>query len=188
MQIPPDLGGGEFDVYAALAEAASGQVIGCPFRLGTVSISGRPHYFELPAPEHPLTADFEAGIRLLGFDLNEVTPSPGGQIEVVLYWQSLTTISEDYKVFVHLYHPTDDWISGQHDSPPGDGAFPTSSWLPGEVVTDPHLITIDPNTAVGVSKIGVGLYIPSTGERLSVQVDGQPQPDDVLIITEVEIQ
>jgi len=47
---------------------------------------------------------------------------------------------------------------------------------------------IEPEAALGVSKIGVGLYVPDTGERLPVSVDGQPQLDDVLIITEVEIR
>jgi hypothetical protein len=163
-------------------------MIGSAYQLGTLSVSGRPHYFELPTPEYPLVADFGSSMRLLGFDLKQVNPKPGGQIEVVLYWQALTTIGEDYKVFVHVYHPTDDWICGQHDSPPGDGAFPTSSWLPGEVVTDAHLVAIEPDAAVGASKVGIGLYIPSTGERLPVQVDGHPQPDDALIITQVEVR
>jgi hypothetical protein len=189
MQIPPDLEGGDFDVYLALLEATSQQAVASPLYLDTLSVSGRPHYFDLPAPEYPLTADFGSAIRLLGFDLRQVTPTPGGQIEVVLYWQALDTVSEDYKVFVHLYHPTiPGGLPGQHDSPPGNGAFPTSSWLPGEVVTDPHLMMIEPEAALGVSKIGVGLYVPDTGERLPVSVDGQPQLDDVLIITEVEIR
>lgn len=187
MQIPPDLGG-EFDVYLVLLEGADQQTIAAPLFLGTLSISGRAHYFDLPSPEHPLVADFGSSIRLLGFDLEQIDPTPGGQIQIVLYWQTLDTVSTDYKVFVHLYHPTDDWISGQHDSQPGDGAFPTSGWLPGEIVTDLHLIAVEPDAAAGVSATGIGLYDPSTGERLPVLVDGQLQPDNRLIITEVEIR
>jgi len=188
VRISPDLGG-EFDVYLVLLEAAGRRAVGSPFLLGSVSVAGRPRNFELPTPEYPLVADYGSSIRLLGFDLKQVTLAPGGQIEVVLYWQALSTVGEDYKVFVHLYHPTiPGGLPGQHDSPPGNGAFPTSSWLPGEVVTDPHLVPIEPDADAGVSKIGVGLYVSSTGERLEVRVDGQPQPDNVLILTEVEIQ
>jgi hypothetical protein len=108
---------------------------------------------------------------------------------VVLYWQALDAVGEDYKVFVHLYHPTiPGGLPGQHDSPPGNGAFPTSSWLPGEVVTDSHLVPIEPGADPGISGIGVGMYRPVTGQRLPVTVGGQPQPDDVLIITQVEIR
>jgi len=187
-RIPPDLGNGEFDLYLVLSDAASRQVSRDPFSLGVLSVSGRPHNFELPEPEYALSADFGSSIRLLGFDLKKVAPRPGGEIEVVLYWQALDTVSEDYKVFVHLYHPfIPGGLPGQHDSAPGNGAFPTSSWLAGEVVTDSHLVKIEPEADVGLSKIGVGLYLPSTGERLPVSVEGQPQPDDTLIITEVEI-
>jgi len=188
VRIPPDLSG-EFDVYLLLLEAAGRQEIGSPLFLGPVSVAGRPRNFELPTPEYPLAANFGPSIRLLGFDLKQIDPRPGGQIEVVLYWQALSTVGEDYKVFVHLYHPTiPGGLPGQHDSPPGNGAFPTSSWLPGEVVTDPHLIVIEPDADTGVCQIGVGLYLPSTGERLEVRIDGQPQPDNALIITEVEVR
>jgi 4-amino-4-deoxy-L-arabinose transferase-like glycosyltransferase len=189
VQIPPDLDSGEFDIVLALLNGASGEVVDSPLVLGTLAVSGRPHYFDLPRPEFALQADFGSGIRLLGFDLKQVAPSPGGQLEVVLYWQALSTISEDYKVFVHLYHPTiPGGLPGQHDSHPGNGAFPTSSWLRDEIVTDAHVMPIEPGAPVGVCKVGVGLYRPSTGERLPVRVDGEPQPDNALIIAEVEIR
>jgi hypothetical protein len=60
--------------------------------------------------------------------------------------------------------------------------------LQDEIVTDAHVMPIEPGAPVGVCKVGVGLYHPSTGERLPVQVDGDPQPDNALIITEVEIR
>jgi 4-amino-4-deoxy-L-arabinose transferase-like glycosyltransferase len=189
VRIPPGLGSGEYDVYLQVMEAEGQQTVGAPFPLGPVSVSGRSHSFELPTPEYPLSAEFGTAIRLLGYDLKRSNLTGGGQIEVILYWQALDTVSEDYKVFVHLYHPfIEAGLPGQHDSPPGNGAFPTSSWLPSEVVADPHLVPIELDADPGRSKIGVGLYLPATGERLPVTVDGQPQPNDVLIITEVEIQ
>ena len=189
VQIPPDLESGEFDVVLVLLEDGGREVVDAPFSLGALSVSGRPHYFDLPAPEYPLVADFGASIRLLGFDLKPVEAAPGGRIEVVLYWQALDAVGDDYKVFVHLYHPTiPGGLPGQHDGPPGNGAFPTSSWLPGEVVADPHVVPIEPEAPVGACKLGVGLYVPSTGERLPVLVDGEPQPDNALIVTEVEVR
>jgi hypothetical protein len=189
MRIPPALDEGQLDVYLVLLEDAAGQMIADPLVLGALSVSGRPHHFDLPTPEYPLVADFGSSIRLLGYDLKQVHPTGGGQIEIVLYWQALDVVDQDYKVFVHLYHPTiPGGLPGQHDSVPGNGAFPTLSWLSGEVVTDPHLVPIEPNADPGVSKLGVGLYLPATGGRLPVAVDGQYQPDDVLILTQIEIQ
>ena len=54
--------------------------------------------------------------------------------------------------------------------------------------TGPHLVPIEPSADAGMSKIGVGLYLPATGERLPVVVDGRLQPDDVLILVEIEIE
>lgn len=188
IQIPPELEGGNHELHLMIMDDAGDQAVGSPFLLGAVSVSGRVHTFDLPEPEHPVEADFGSRIRLLGHDLIETAPTPGGQIEVVLYWQAITTMSTDYKAFVHVYHPTGDWISGQHDGQPGEGAYPTSSWLPDEVLTDRHVVSIEPGAGVGTSKIGVGLYDPSTGERLPVVVDGRVQPSDVLIIDEVEVR
>ncbi|MBN1976993.1 MAG: glycosyltransferase family 39 protein [Anaerolineae bacterium] len=188
LRIPADLESGAFDLYLIVSDDATGQVVGDPILLGAREISGRAHYFDLPEPQYPLIADFGSRIRLLGFDLLETAPNPGGQIEVVLYWQALGEVGGAYKVFVHLYDSAGVSILGQHDSPPGNGAFPTESWLPGEVVADSHVIAISPDAAVGSSRVGVGLYDPSTGERLPVFVDGQSQPDDVLVIAEIEVR
>ena len=55
-------------------------------------------------------------------------------------------------------------------------------------MTDAHVVPIEPEAPEGVCKLGVGLYLPSTGARLPVRVGGEAQPDDVLIITDVEIR
>jgi hypothetical protein len=188
LRIPADLESGVFDLYLIVSDDATGQAVGGPVLLGTREISGRAHYFAPPDPQYPLVADFGSHVRLLGFDLVETAPNPGGQIEVILYWQALSEVGGDYKVFVHLYDSASVSILGQHDSLPGNGAFPTESWLPNEVVADSHMIAIDPDAAVGIGKIGVGLYAPSTGERLPVFVDGQAQPDGVLIIAGMEVR
>jgi len=189
MQIPPDAESGDFDVALVLWDSSGGEALTPTLSLGTLSISGRPHYFDLPAPEYPLTADFGPALRLLGYDLDLAAPTPGGEIQITLYWQALDTVGEDYKVFVHLYHPTiPGGLPGQHDSPPGNGAFPTSGWLPGEVVADSHVVPIEPEAPAGVCELGVGLYVPESGERLPVVVGGERQPDNVLIVTEIDVQ
>ena len=189
MQIPPGAESGDFDVALVLWDSSGGEALTPTLSLGTLSISGRPHYFDLPAPEYPLTADFGPALRLLGYDLDLAAPTPGGEIQITLYWQALDTVGEDYKVFVHLYHPTiPGGLPGQHDSPPGNGAFPTSGWLPGEVVADSHVVPIEPEAPAGVCELGVGLYVPESGERLPVVVGGERQPDNVLIVTEIDVQ
>jgi 4-amino-4-deoxy-L-arabinose transferase-like glycosyltransferase len=188
LRIPPEQESTTLDLVLAVRDGADGGTVGGPLSLCEVVVAGRPHSFDPPSPDHPLEADFGSGIRLLGYALNAIDPSPGGQIEVVLYWHALGTVEEDYKVFVHLYDPAGERIAGQHDSPPGNGALPTSSWLPGEYVTDTHVVPVEPGATRGTGELGVGLYLPATGERPAVLVDGERQPDDVLVVTVVEIK
>ncbi len=189
LRLPPDLGNGECRVTLTLLTADTRRPVAPALTLGTLAVSGRPHNFALPMPQHPLTATFGSVIRLLGFDFTPIEPAPGGQVAVVLYWQAIQTMDADYKVFVHLYDPTaPGMLIGQRDSPPGNGEFPTSGWLPGEVVTDSYTVPIEPDAPQGESAVGVGLYLPTTGERLPVTVDGVRQPNDVLIITAIEIR
>jgi hypothetical protein len=137
-----------------------------------------------------LSADFGSSIRLLGFDLGKTTLAPGGEIEIVLYWQALSVPPDDFKVFVHLYHPTvTGALLGQHDGMPGNGELPTSSWVAGEVVSDKHVVHIASDAAAGASSIGVGLYVPSSGERLPARAAGAGAVvDNAVIISEVEIE
>jgi hypothetical protein len=95
---------------------------------------------------HSARHDYGDAIRLLGYDL-----APDA---ISLYWQSLRVVAVPLTVFVHRFDPNGPFVAG-HDAPP---PRPTTSWLPGEVLTDVHPI------AVG-DYFQVGLYDPVTGER-----------------------
>ncbi|MGD1996172.1 MAG: glycosyltransferase family 39 protein [Anaerolineae bacterium] len=188
ISLPRDTPSGDFDVYVSLIDPEDGQSLGEPLRVGIVTVTSRPHTFELPAPQFPLEALFGTSIRLLGYELDKTGVISGGQLEVTLYWQALGTMEEDYAVFVHLYEPEGGGILGQHDGPPLSGSAPTSTWVPGEVVADAHAVPVGDDIQGGIAPLGVGLYLPDTGRRLPVTVDGELQPDDSLILTEIEVQ
>jgi hypothetical protein len=185
--VPRDFPGGDY-VLAAVLISPDGEALGSPVEVGGVSVSSRPHSFELPQPQVPVDAVFGDSIRLLGYDLSASTVEAAGQFDLTLYWQSMEGVEEDYTVFVHLYHPSEDAILGQHDSPPGAGQIPTGTWLPGEVVADPHTIVLEPVDVSGEAPLGVGLYLPATGERLPVEGDRVSERGDRLILTEIEVR
>ncbi len=87
----------------------------------------------------------------------------GTPVTITLYWQSLTPVSEDYTVFVHLLN-LDGTLAAGADGPPRDGLYPTSFWSPGEIIADEHggMASLTP----GEYMLEVGLYRPDTGERL----------------------
>ncbi len=97
-----------------------------------------------------------------------------------LIWQTNAIPPTDYTVFVHLLDPDDNLIA-QADSPPANGAYPTSLWDPGEIIVDEHAIGDLPP---GHYTLQVGLYQPETGERLPV--NGVPEGAVRLMEFEVE--
>lgn len=103
-------------------------------------------------------------VRLLGYDVDSSAASPGGQLKVVLYWQALAPFSENYQVFTHLM--TDELLA-QHDGPPECGMTPTTHWLPGEIIRDPHIIELPPDLSSGDLQLVTGMYNLITQERLS---------------------
>lgn len=89
-----------------------------------------------------------------------------GQMQTItLTWQINQAIPTDYTVFIHFRDAT-----GQNvftgDGPPLAGWYPTSWWLPGEIVPDRHTVTIPPDIPPGTYQLVVGWYEPLTNTRL----------------------
>ena len=91
---------------------------------------------------------------------------PDDRVTVRLTWTSVDPISGNYKVFVHLY-ATDGRLVAQHDAVPVNDLRPTSSWQPGEMITDNHGLWLPAGTA-GPLRLVVGLYDPASGKRLTL--------------------
>jgi hypothetical protein len=73
-----------------------------------------------------------------------------------------------YRVFLHLVGP-DGRLLDQSDNIPADWARPTTGWLPGEYITDLHLLTLPGEATDGQYTVLAGLYSPA-GERLLTPV------------------
>jgi 4-amino-4-deoxy-L-arabinose transferase-like glycosyltransferase len=119
-----------------------------------------------PAEEDRVSYTLGGEVVLLAYRINQVEPSPGGVVEVVLYWEALRPIDGNYQVFTHLY---DGAMRGQHDGSPACGLWPTVMWEPGQVVRDEHRIAVEPSAPAGGIPLLVGMYDLATGDRLSVE-------------------
>ncbi len=112
------------------------------------------------------SVDFGQQIRLRGYDLNSATVHPGGTLDLTLYWQALTQLSDDYSIFVHA---TDEvgLLQAQHDSYPAGGLRPTRDWPLNQVVVDPHRLQL-PAVLPGVKTLtlAAGVYRYADGQRL----------------------
>lgn len=124
----------------------------------------------------PLDVQFEGGIRLLGYVLRDVEGQtverfdvrPGETVWLTLYWQAEAQIERDYTVFAHILDPTG-WLRGQQDNPPRQGTWPTSVWVPGDLVVDRYSLPVAADAPPGLYSIEVGLYRPEDGTRLPIR-------------------
>ncbi|NJN96806.1 MAG: hypothetical protein HC875_23210 [Anaerolineales bacterium] len=122
-------------------------------------------------PTHAVEVNFAGAIVLTGYDFSP--PAEGtGQGTLTLYWQSIEPVNADYVVFVHLLDERSEML-GQADGPPTGNAYPTRWWSPGETIADTRSLPSTP----GLSKLRLGLYDLTSGQRLPITASSLPQKD-----------
>lgn len=176
--LPADLPQGRYQPVAGLREPETGRK-SPPVALAELAVAQRPHNFAPPQPAQRLDPPSQFGVHalLLGYDLRRTDrPGGGGQLEVVLYWEALQPLLPPHQVFVHLVDGEGALLAQDDGLPGGRGApAPSGTWLPGEFLTDRHLLDI-PADASGPFALRVGLYDSASGQRLPVD-GGGPLPD-----------
>jgi len=81
---------------------------------------------------------------------------------------------------VHLFDPETEEILAQSDAMPRGGAYPTSWWQAGEVVSETVTLPLA-GVPSGRYRLAVGLYDPS-GRLPAIGADGQRLADDRVIL------
>lgn len=122
-------------------------------------------------------SNFADKIALSSVEMPEMILQPGGQVPVTLTWQALTSLDEDYTVFVQILDENDR-IVGQVDSWPVQGTYPTSQWRVGEEVKDPYLVRLNENLPPGEYRLNAGLYLLETLRRLPLLDESGAAVDD----------
>jgi hypothetical protein len=138
-----------------------------------------------PSPSASTLVDF-GQIRLLGYDLEPTAAGGGRVLQIVLHWQVLGPIDRDYTAFVHFVH-ADGAIVVQDDAPPGDPFFATSTWLPGALVLDSHVLALPADLPPGDYSVLVGLYHRPTRERLEAKDAQGDTLGDALLLGPISV-
>ncbi|MEW5961641.1 MAG: hypothetical protein AB1801_28320, partial [Chloroflexota bacterium] len=140
-------------------------------------------------PAHPVAAHLGDAIQLIGYDLDPPTKNSElnpQNLKLTLYWQSTAPLPIDYTVFTQLIGP-DGQVWAQWDNPPQAGRYPTTAWTAPDRVVDRYTLTLRPGAPPGKYRLLVGMYDPVTGQRLPVTVNGRPQPDQALELTQLSL-
>ena len=172
-RVPEELVSGRYIYQLDVLDAAGAVLYSAD--LGPLTVTQTERLFTPPPVATPLDATLGEDIRLLGYEL----AGEGREVGLTLVWQAIAPPSEDYTVFVHLLNPDGTCCAWQSDAMPQGGAYPTSRWLAGEVVIDMYGIVIPDDAPPGEYALEVGLYLPETGARLPVAVDGAAVGDAV---------
>ena len=123
-------------------------------------------------------------VRLLGYDVDGLLKQPGDQIVVTLYWEAVEPLLRNYQTFIHLYDSQlDDGPVAQHDGAPDCNMDPTTQWEPGQIIADPHILTIPSDVAVRPLLLYAGMYDLITGERLAVP----HMPNNLIPLTKIQM-
>jgi len=105
-------------------------------------------------PQYPRNIRFGETMILLGYDLSAAFTST---VTITLHWQSLRLTPFDYTSYVHLLDATGAGVT-QSDHLPGGDFYPTHYWQVGEILHDPHMLTLPADLAATTYDLQVGWY------------------------------
>lgn len=157
---------------------------------GMVAPPQRVRLDELPSDVQRVEAVFVGRhgeeIALRGYTVAPESPDEDETLIVTLYWESLDRIETSYTVFNHLRAVgVPAAVLAQQDGLPQARQAPTTCWLPGEIVPDPHRLALPAHIAAGAYELITGLYRYETGERLPVHGPGA-LPERAVRLAELE--
>jgi len=183
LRVPHDTPAGDYTLTLAAKDRGEGEVVSL-MRLRVEAVDRR---MAVPAIQHSLTASLGDQVEFLGYDLDRTEVSPGETLHLTLYWRALTKMETSYTVFTHLLDSSNQ-VQGQQDNPPVGGRYPTTMWMPGEVVADEYALVVDAKAPVGEEHvIEIGLYVAENGQRLPVLDQAGQIVGDRILLSGVQV-
>jgi hypothetical protein len=155
LQLASDFPVGQYAVTLAVREVLSGKEVGTFTLPSSVRVVEAARNFTIPEIQRSIGADFGGQIRLLGYDLQRTEDD----LHLTLHWQALSSMTTDYKLFVHLFDPMTETIVAQEDVLAGGDGHPTTRWVPEEVVSDDMRLRLE-DVPDGSYTLAMGLYHP----------------------------
>lgn len=133
-------------------------------------------------PQHPLSARWVGGLRLLGFDLVSQTFEAGDRVPLSLYYLVDQALEHDYQVRIGLVDPHR--AAPQRDGgrevpfeielPPVRADYPTSQWRAGDLLKGQHIVVLPPDLPPSDYRLQVSLVRPDADGSVPVRYGWLP--------------
>ena len=120
------------------------------------------------APVEARGARWTDGMTLTGLRWRARNAAPGGGLTLDLIWRAEARPPAPSTLFFHLRRATAGARIAGDDAPPVAGTRPTTSWAPGEIITDTRALALPATLAPGQYRLVVGWYRYPTFERPSL--------------------
>lgn len=101
--------------------------------------------------EQPLAHSFADQIQMVGY----ATSVEENRLLVTLVWQAEAEIGQPFTAFVHVLNGRNEILAQIDRQPAG---YPTTDWLPGELVVDTFTITLPEDMPPGPYRLQTGFY------------------------------
>jgi len=137
---------GSYALRALAYDVASGQAFGPAIELGPVTVD-HAALQQPAAAELPSIGAAVAGLRLEGANVPGSDITPGDRVPITLLWSGGRT-AEPVRVTLRLGDRTQEHAAG-------GGRYPTTAWLPADVVRDVVSLRVPPSLAAGTYPVAV---------------------------------
>lgn len=145
-----------------------------------------PRMFDAPVLADPRGAMLSSGVELIGGEVRY--DSARREVSVMLYWRALADALPDDTVLLHIVNQSTGEVVLAADTQPVYGAYPFPQWQRGEVVADPHWVTLPADLPPGVYQVRVGAYDPQTGKRRAIADPRNDAAGDSLMLQTFEVR
>ncbi len=116
----------------------------------------------------PIQASFNNQILLIDYYVEPTPAKPGDTVTLRLDWQAQRPLDGDYYLFIHLVDVAQKRRYSQVNIPLTGVLFNAHRWPVGLAVPDLHYFTLPTDIPEGIYFFEVGLYDPSSEQRLPV--------------------
>jgi len=178
LRLPANLDAGDYTWRLAMEPIH--QSTDLPF---IIHVTAPPHSFTTPSVDKEIDIRLGSIATLVGITLEPKSSNlrPGTPFTATLAWRAEDTPATSYHVFLHLLN-ADGRLIAQSDGIPARWSRPTTGWLPGEYITDVHVLMVPTDTPPGEYTLYAGLYVPG-GERIST-----PDGADAVLLTTITVK